>query len=475
MQQHSSLSDSAFDKKAGQFFLWFSLALAIWLTLTTYPGVFYSDTFSRWAYAKELLTRTADGTLAGYASYLSHAPQFLLAVFYALTGNPASYTLFQSFFLFYSTYLLLWRIIVPNSSIAIAIATIFPAVWGYSVYQEMGVSTLIGFNCLTLLIFDHQNWMWSTLSRVQKTLFIVFAFGAAYMLFGFRQNALTLLPVIVVAAFLFFKAHPDKQRLLALSRATIAALLTIALLPAAFGFSQKYDASRPGMVWEVISTINAMPEEQALPYMTYFDDLFGSGVTADMLTRNAANNDSINPIWGACDIFTMGSPENKAPVLKKYITFIKAEPDAFLSNKWRFSMKTLGVTAPLREAEYAYNPADLMGRYGLRDTAQRTLFFRGYDFYTAHSGFLRRPVVLYLAALLLLLAEHVFCKKQRNPYSLYFFSAAVFYYGAFLLNNQSFEFRYFYPAMMMLLFGITCSAGALLCAAQSKKTPPAKS
>ena len=47
---------------------------------------------------------------------------------------------------------------------------------------------------------------------------------------------------------------------------------------------------------------------------------------------------------------------------------------------------------------------------------------------------------------------------------------SVFYYGAFVLNNQSMEFRYFYPAFYMLSLTIVGSVPFLASVAVSAVT-----
>ena len=93
-----------------------------------------------------------------------------------------------------------------------------------------------------------------------------------------------------------------------------------------------------------------------------------------------------------------------------------------------------------------------MDEYGFNDSPQRERFVNLFHAFMEFMVIFRRPWILYLVSLILILIwRFKFCGKN-SPINLYeaSFGVALFYYGAYILNTQSFEFRYFFPSWLLL-------------------------
>ena len=81
---------------------------------------------------------------------------------------------------------------------------------------------------------------------------------------------------------------------------------------------------------------------------------------------------------------------------------------------------------------------------------ERLLFYRKYYTVTDLLGWLiLHPWKVFVASVALIAYKWKKQQKSRDVY-LFLFGLAVFYYGAFLINAQSFELRYFYPSLYLM-------------------------
>ena len=69
---------------------------------------------------------------------------------------------------------------------------------------------------------------------------------------------------------------------------------------------------------------------------------------------------------------------------------------------------------------------------------------RFFGFYTLH------PWVPFLMSMAMLIIEKIRNCEKRKKYAFVFWMA-VFYYLAYLLDTPAFDYRYFYPSMLLLL------------------------
>ena len=204
-----------------------------------------------------------------------------------------------------------------------------------------------------------------------------------------------------------------------------------------------------------------MPDEQQAEYITYLDDIAGEDATLNSIKVNSSDN--ICPmIFGEGTVNRSSLQEDgaQANVIKKYISFSLNEPKQFLKTKWHFISSMMGISQPLSVAEWDYNRNDSMSSYHFNDSPARHAFHEAYPQFIYYFSFLLRPWIVFLAVLVLLVLAGKFLSESRCVKRMEWISyfTAVFYYGAFLINTQSLEFRYFYPScLLLLLLGVCLS------------------
>lgn len=430
-----------------------SLILAIYLLLVSYPGVLYSDSYGRWDTAKAILLGAYNSDLSTISSWLSITPSFFMAILYAFTFNIASFTLVQAFLFFFSSFLLINRLTNYKNTIIKSIFVICPIFYGYSVYHEMSIGFLVGFNIGFLLLFYKPLEEFNYWNKSKKVLYLFGLFVSFYITFGFRQNAFTILPVLLtIIIFFYFKYR--KKTLMILQLTTICfSVIFVSLFPKILGI-RVYSSSPAGFVWEILSTIQLMTNEKQLEYNNYLDFIAGDGCTKSALQVN--NDISVNSwLW---EIFTsskIGDEKNQKEIFNRYINLFINEPNYFLKNKLNFIDRNLGISTPLMNAEYDYNRWDRLQNYGMVDNIYRHFFVDSYNKFIDTNHIFRIPWIWFVLGLIATIYSFKFTKEAYTYLFLYFTS--IFYYGAFLINSQSFEFRYFFPSFYMLFIIILTS------------------
>ncbi len=425
----------------------YALLLAVILTFITYPGIIYSDSYSRLGFATSILQ-------GGYHStWLTPIPSFVMAFCYHFVNNWAFYTFLQAFFFFFAIFTVAIQLARNNWPIAILLLTT-PTFLAYSVYHEMSVVTVAAmlYAYLLILYFLNHEKTTSTLSHVSKVRLFSILLVLAWMTFlflGYRQNAFTVLPVyIVFCIFLSWKKERTKKGILPVCAIMIGAL-SVSLFGNVFS-SQQLSTSSAGFAWELLNMIKILPAEKQKDYEDYLDDIFGEGNT--MAAAEAANYDSVNSIFEFAPKEIIGIRENSNEIFKRYVEFFKNEPRIFLNVKWQYIENSL---KPLAFREYDYNRWEAMDEYRFNDTPQRLAFVEGFNEFSREIAVFCAPRIMFLLASFALVYQW-YLKKQFAEYA-FLFCLATFYYGAFLINTQSFEFRYFFPSFCILYMVITFS------------------
>lgn len=430
-----------------------SLGLAALLTAITYPGVLYSDTYGRWNLAGALLHGERHPT------YLSVLPQLVMALTLKVSGGYAAFTFLQCFFYLFTSLLLVHRVCGRHTLWVAVLFLLCPITLAYSVFQEMGVGCLTGMNVLILGLLAapaQQN------KKERLPLFALLMALAAAVCFGFRQNAFTVLPVLLGAAIVGIiqkrdTKKKDTKKKVAFVVGVLVGLLFALTVPVLLGVA-RVQASSVGFAWETLLATNRLPEEEKTEYTAYYDDLAGEGATQEALLAVKENDRSVNAfVWGRLNHGVMGTPEGSRMVMERNLAMWRRHPKKMLDTKLWMAGKVLGLSGPIGNLEYDYNTWDRMLQYGMRDTALRKNFVAGFNAFMNSTGIFLRPWLWFVLAGLVLLYQ----KMSRRPLNaaLLLFLCAVFYYGAFLVNTQSFEFRYFFPAFQLL--GVVVAMGAV--------------
>ncbi len=424
-----------------------SAVLALLCTLITYPGIFYSDSYVRVTTGGAVLNsviKTLQGrpfTLETHNAF-TVIPSFFMAFSLGLTGHVALYTFLQAFSLFAAVLLLIREIDPPWRRGMGALFALSPMIYGASVYYEANVGSFAGIAALILLL----RGLPEEKTRGDRILeFALIAF-ASFVTFGYRTNALTILPVLLI--WLWRTQRTWLRRLMPVL-ALVCGLILVRLVPAAFGVRSESNAST-GFIWEMATMIQRMPEEDRTEYRDYLDDLCGEGATRGVLAES--DETSANSfMWGSSvNTGKLSEPGATGRVIGKYLRLLTERPGEWFSVKKDFVLRAMGFGEALDDSEYDYDRWDSMKEYGFNDSPQRRAFHRSYLKFNEIFGFYtRRPWLPFLISLGMLIAEYLRKSRNRGLHALLFWTA-VFYYGAYLAVIVSFELRFFYPALVLL-------------------------
>lgn len=426
-----------------------SAALALFFTLVTYPGIWYSDSYVRVSTAYAVggaikSTLTGHGRLLETGNAFTVIPSFFLSLSLMMTGHVAFYTFCQAFGFFAAVFLLIRELGTPHWKVQAVLFAISPVIYGASVYYEANVGSLIGMIMLTLLL-RRCGTVRGALDRVMEFCLIALS---ALITFGYRTNAFTVLPVLV--GYLFLSARKRGAKIGKALLALAVGIVLVWAIPAVFQVVGDSNAST-GFVWEMLTTIQRMEPEAQKDYVDYLDDIGGEGATQAALessTEASANGF----MWGGgLTPSNLSAPGTLSKVIGKYFRLLAERPGDWIGTKLDFVGRAMGVQAPLDLYEYPYDRWDRMTEFGMVDTAQRRFFHSSVLRENEVLGFFTcRPWVAFLVSVVMLAAEVLRKSRKRELYALVFL-LAVFYYLAYLLVIVGFEQRMFYPSLVLLM------------------------
>lgn len=427
--------------------LW-SAALALLCTLVSYPGIWYSDSYVRVATGGAVLNAVVK-TLTGHrfpldtGNAFSVTPSFFMAASLGVTGHVALYTFAQAFAFFAAVFLLIRELNPAGRKLQSALFAVCPLVYGMSVYYEAGIGCFAGIAAL-ILLFRRAGVEKSRGDRALEFLLVAFA---SFVAFGYRTNALTVIPVLV---FCLFRLKAEKAKKALVLLALVCGILFTKALPWVFDIRSQSTATS-GLVWEMLTVIQRMDPEAREEYRDYLDEIGGEGSTRKAL---AASNEATagSFMWGGdLGIGKMSAPGATAAALKKYAGLIAAKPLDWLRVKRDFVLRAMGVGHTLDYSEYNYNRWDQMADYGFNDSLQRHAFYDSFMGTCAFLGaYTLHPWLPFLISLVMVVAEAVRKSARRGLYAAVLWTAA-FYYLAYLLDTPAFDFRYFYPSLLLMM------------------------
>lgn len=428
-------------------FLW-SAVLALLATFISYPGIWYSDSYVRVTTGSAILNSVVK-TLTGHRFYLNTdnaftiIPSFFMAFSQGMTGHVALYTFLQAFAFFTAVFLLIRELNPVCPRIQMLLFGLSPLIYGMSVYYEAGIGCASGLICLMLLFLRVKEEK----CRGDRALALFLVFFASFVAFGYRTNALTVLPVLI---FWTLRAPRGLIRRWPALVALIGGIVFTAVPSRIFDI-HSYSTASSGLVWEILSVIQRMPEEKQQVFVDYLDEIGGEGSTRIALSTSTEDTAG-NFMWGdALGIRKMSAPGATVIAVKKYVELFFREPGLFLRLKWDFIKKTMGISQPLDYSEYDYNRWERMADYGFNDSPQRKTFYDSFIRSCEWLGFyVLRPWVSFLISLVAVIVLQARRHPLREQYTFTFLMAA-FYYLAYLLDTPAFDFRYFYPSLLLMM------------------------
>ena len=192
--------------------------------------------------------------------------------------------------------------------------------------------------------------------------------------------------------------------------------------------------------WEIVSAIQSMNADKQEKYEGYLDDIFGEGATDEALQINtySKQNSSINDMFENTPINrdTISEPGNSSKLTDKYIDLALDEPVTFIKMKWEMISHTLGLNKPINQREYDYNRWELMDEYDYNNSAARRFYVSYFNGIMGFLVLLRRPWIMFLLCLILILIWRFKYKGKKSEINLYeaAYIMSVFYYGAYVLK-----------------------------------------
>lgn len=422
--------------------------VSLLITFISYPGYFYYlDSYRRWEYALAIL----GGQGADVTNEYSLFPQIVMAICYKITENYAAYTFLQAFLFLFTTYCVLDMIVEKYKIIAIVLVTLCPPILIRGVQMEASAGAIIGINIFLLLLIgkdsvkvDGEKPSFKSSFEFVRYLFSLFLAGI--IVFGYRQNALTIIPVIMV--FLIKKYNGLKNlKYLCNIIVVLLSVVFVVYIPTIFGLSNRFDSSGIGVLWDNISVLEQIKDEGK--YETYLDWLGGPGSTKEAIALNKQDN-----IYGfneAIQAWTASDKNNASRLKEDFIYLCINEPVAVLKAKALRASYILGITQPLVDNDVHYDDIGIMKDYGMRDTSLRHLFMDNYQRFSDAFILMRMPWFAFLLATSICICFYRIMSEREKNIILLLYSLSVFYYGAFIVNAQSCEFRYYFPAFYLLI------------------------
>ncbi len=416
-------------------------------TAITSPGIMYADSYGRVNFTYTVIdcikkTLTGQGNMITARSWLTITPSFFIAISRLFTGNIILYTFTQAFAFFLVSLLLVKRLNTHYAALQYILIALCPLYYAVSVYYEAGIGCVTGIVMLILLLSTADRCV----TRFDIILNWILTAVASFITFGYRANAFTIIPPLFVCVFFVVKRKSIGK--ICLIAAIMIGLSGTMLLPAVFHIDTMSSYST-GFVWEMFTTIQNMAPGKQEQYMDFLDEIGGAGSTEEALALSSVS--TVNSFLGCSrfDMITLSEEGNGSTAVRKYFELWRKEPKACLQTKWEFVKKTAGIGEPVNCWEYGYNIYDRMDELGFRDWKPREMFVNSYLGFHRHISVLRYPWFVYLITLLMVIWTWIRRDSRRQLY-FWIFAIAVFYYGAFILNTQSFELRYFYPSLYLV-------------------------
>lgn len=424
-----------------------SLLMAGFCVIISYPGIFYSDSYARVETADKVraaISMLFSGQRDAIAirSWITVIPSVFMAICKILTGNIAFYTFVQAFSFFLVTFLLIKKIGTRYKWLQYVLYVINPLFYSEAIYYEAGVGCVIGIVIMVLVLTNADREK----VCVDKWIDIILLMLGSFVTFGYRANAFTILPVVFV--YIFITKQEVVKKLVA-TLAILAGFSMVFVVPKVLNVDTM-SSSMCGFVWEILTTIDAMEPEKKAEYIDYLDEFGKPGITERAVEANLEIIVSGFLEFSDLNIYALSEEGRAALALEKYVEFFFKEPGALLETKWKNAMRTLGIGYELSCGEYNYNCAERMNEFGFNDSIERLEFYRNYYAMTnAIGGYILHPWIVFLVTILLTIVEW-FRKSENKGLYVFLLCLSVFYYAAYLLNTQSFELRYFYPALYLM-------------------------
>ncbi|MBF0122095.1 MAG: hypothetical protein HQL21_01640 [Candidatus Omnitrophica bacterium] len=441
------------DRFSGSFILWTSFIASVWFSFVYFPGVFFADSYDRWNVFFMLVK------MKGHHRYIDTAlPSLWMGLSFVMTGSKAVITFFQSFLFFYSSLSVIRKmgnfkggwVIIPS----VAFLS-FPLFQGYSVFNEPCVGTVIGVNFLFILLLRKDG-----LNGWPEKILYFFLYVLIFStIFGFRGNTITILPVV---SFVLWRRFRAKKEVLIPFISLVFALVFVFSLPyvlVQWRHVQRTSLLSFGIAWETVQIAKRTRDERYDYYLDYAGRTKGA-------TRKAMGNVEESTWLGffgkdALYYHKVERPDVFRKIMKDYWRLVCSHPKEFVENKVYIYTRILGISRPLSFHPFFGDLRKKLAGEGVSLTSLRRKSIDAVFRFMTRWDFLRRPYLIFLVGFLCLCLSWIYFRKDVY-YVGAFYSMALFYYLAFFVTTQGFEFRYFFPSFFFItIIAIVVAAKAI--------------
>jgi hypothetical protein len=398
-----------------------------------WPGILMSDSSARWA---------AVLTIQGVLDIEWSLEQWLapmMTIFMLPFGLNQSFipyfTLLQVFYLLLSG--LMW-ISYTSSKRPFWVPLVFmlPAVYIYIPFIVPDIWTLAAMIITIGILVGDQKPLKSPL--------IFLFFTSCIILFGFRQNSLILLPLIL---FLIAKKNPknrwERQVLLLL---LIGALLFISVIPKIVGFSQR-TSSAAAPTWELVGMLRNAKESGLIIDEKYTLD--GIADTDSAIAKHSfATIDTL--LWGDGAAVPSGVIlSHTGDLWQRWLGLIIEHPNLYLSMKVETYKCMLGLCDHYLQITVAPEEPSLFLEGKISGFRARGLLSRSVlelSYWLAH-----RLKLVYLPIFWLPIGLIIFLINRHlyNAFDWMLIFGVCIYLASFFIFNQAASFRYLLPVYVI--------------------------
>ncbi len=410
--------------------------IAAVLTHISYPGFYFSDSYSRIGIAKYIADYKFSGMYHLEDVYVQLMPTFIMSFFYKYNIDIGWYTTLCAASYFFITYILINYLNAPYKWLQYCFFLINPVLLFSSVWDVPDLMGSVGLGLILILLTKNKFF------KIDYLLLFI----SSVLIFGYRVNAYVILPLI------FFLIVKNKntiktEKLFQCSIISIAIILNL-LLPIIYKI-EKMPIAVGGFVWETLNVIKQIPGDSS-KYNNYLDDVISKkGATERGLWAIEKDDSSLNEFfWDYRDdltIFNLQKGDNTKKAMQKFFNIVKENPKTYTKVKLYYICRIMGIFKPLEVKEIYYDRWKRMYKFHFKDSYERRvaydLFIRG-----ANYNLIRFPWVLFLLTLFLFVLQ----KKQPDKKLSIFYIFAFLYYASFFITTHSFEIRYFFPSYYLL-------------------------
>lgn len=407
--------------------------------IITDPGILYTDSTTRIGQAAAINA----GRWEDLRAYLTLLPEFFMAFGYRITQSYATYMWAQaSFFLwsllefifhFFSGW---WRTVV------LLLVFTCPLTYGYSVFWEMNV---VAAACL-LWLFLLDDTLQEPSAKAAPGWYglrWVLYFILVFVMVGYRLNAAPA--AIGLLCWGALRAWRGKKPWRSLLPQAAAILCGTAL---AFSFSRLVGVhgssnAALGFGWEICCMVN---DAQDGSVQEELDALLGEGWTEIVLACEDPNVNYCGAGFGALYDATL---RRSGDIYRLYAKMVYKHPLSFLRVKARMIR---GLFSILPDPAYDNEPFAFA-----ENTPRRLQFCAIVQGYLAKAAALRTPWLLFTLSAMLGIAAW---RRRHSALTLKMFFVAALFQSGFFITTQGFEFRYFFPAFVTLVFSCFAAVGA---------------